>query len=36
MKSVPLMEHLSSAEDIHVKIWKGLQNTDVDMRVFLD
>ena len=30
------MEHLSSAEDIHVKLWKVLQNNDVDMGVFLD
>ena len=30
------MEHLSSAEDILVKLWKVLQNTDVDMGVFLD
>ena len=36
MKSVSLMELSSLAEDIHVKTRKASQNTDLDIREFLE
>ena len=36
MESIPLMELLFLAEDIHVKTREGSQNTDFDMRKFLE
>ena len=36
MESIPLGELLSLVEDIHVEIREGSQNTDLDMREFLE
>ena len=35
MKSIPLKEHSSLVEDIHVKTREASQNTGLDMREFL-
>ena len=35
MESMLLIELSFLAEDIHVKTWEALQNTDLDMREFL-
>ena len=34
MESIPLMEHSSLVEDIHVKTPEVSQNTELDMREF--
>ena len=36
MESIPLMELSSLVEDIHIKIREASQNTDLDMREFLE
>ena len=35
MESIPLEELSSLIEDIHVKKWEALQNTDLDIQEFL-